>query len=276
MIDGTDEFAELRANPAFDGMTDEQLRQMINSPVVVDGNSDFGMQGGQEINLGGSPSMSAINYGNSLQDPYAYNSMSLAPGSSTDYGMEAPNPYMSPAGNQFDYGNVQQLATTNSYNSMSLAPGSNIEGSNGPNQYQSAADGTFTNSYQEAPAQQTQQLTTTGPSKLLNTVSQGVNIFQKGKALLGTGGLKGLLGSGAGGAGGTGILAGLAPLAPLALGVGALLYMKNRKKKKRERQKAKEEAQYKSRKLEQKQDLIDSNTDYMEMASKYNNTYDIS
>ena len=269
MIDGIDEFAELRANPALAGMTDEQIRQMINSP-------------------------SAVVNGNSSQDPYAYNSMTLAPGASTDYGVQAPNPYMSPAGNQFDFFNVQELATPNSYNSMSLAPGSNIEGSTGPNQYQSAADGTFTNSYQEAPTT-VQQLTTTGPSKVMNTVSQGVNLYNQVKPIIasakaalaggagaaaagtaaGTAAGAGAAGAAAGAGAGAG-LAALAPLAPVALGVGALLYMKNKKKKKRERQKAKEEAQYKSRKLEQKQDLIDANQDYMEMASKYNNTYDIS
>ena len=233
MVDGSDEFMTLRNDPAFAGMTDEQIRQMILSPAGVgSGSLDFGMQSGQGMNLGGSPTMSAIDYGNSLQDPYAYNSMSLAPGTSTDYGMEAPNPYMSPAEEQFDYGNVQQL-------------------------------------------------TTTGPSKVMNTVSQGLNVVNQIKPLLGSGGLKGILGKiglggGAGaGAGGAG-LAALAPLAPLALGAGALLYMKHKKKKRREAKEAKEEAQYKSRKLEQKQDLIDSNTDYMEMASKYNNTYDIS
>ena len=231
MADSTDEFMALRNNPAYAGLTDEQIKQMIFSPG---GNLDFGMQGGQGMNLGGSPTMSAIDYGNSLQDPYAYNS-------------------------------------------MSLAPGSNIEGSTGPNQYQSAADGTFANYYEKTPGEQAKQLTTTGPSNVMNTVSQGVNLVNQIKPLLGSGGLKGLLGKLgiSGGAGGAG-LAGLTPLAPLALGAGALLYMRNRKKKKRERQEAKEEAQYKSRKLEQKQDLIDANQDYMEMASKYNNTYDIS
>ena len=232
MADGTDEFMALRNNPALAGMTDEQIRQMIFSPgAVVSGNLDFGMQGGQGMNLGGSPTMSAIDYGNTLQDPYAYNS-------------------------------------------MSLAPGSNIEGSTGTNQYQSAADGTFTNY---------------GPGSLINTVNQGVNLFQKGKALLGTSGLKGLLGklggvlgggagagAGAGAAGAGAGLAALAPLAPLALGAGLLMYRKHKKKKNKEQREAREEAQYKSRKLEQKQDLIDANQDYMEMASKYNNTYDIS
>jgi len=237
MADGTDEFITLRNNPAYAGLTDEQIKQMILSP----------------------------------------NSMSLAPGASVDYGMEAPNPYMSPAEGQFDYGNVQQLTTTNS--SMSLAPGSNLGESTGPNQYQSAADGTFTNSYEASNSITPKQLTTTGPSNVMNTVSQGLNVVNQIKPLLGSGGLKGLIGKlgigGGAGAGGAG-LAALAPLAPLALGVGALLYMKNKKKKRREAKEAKKEAQYKSRKLEQKQDLIDSNTDYMEMASKYNNTYDIS
>ena len=243
MADGTDEFMALRNNPALAGLTDEQIKQMIFSPAGVgSGNLDFGMQGGQGMNLGGSPTMSSINYGNSLQDPYAYNS-------------------------------------------MSLASGSNIEGSTGPNQYQSATDGTFTNYYEEAPGEQAQQLTTTGPSNVMNTVSQGVNLVNQIKPLLGSGGLKGLIGklglsggagAGAAGAGAGAGLAALTPLAPLALGAGALLYMKHRKKKRKEKREAKEEAQYKSRKLEQKQDLIDANQDYMEMASKYNNTYDIS
>lgn len=237
MVDGTDEFMTLRSNPALAGMTDEQIRQMINSPgAIVDGNAnlDFGMQGGQGMNLGGSPSMSAINYGNSLQDPYAYSS-------------------------------------------MSLAPGSNLGESTGPNQYQSAADGTFTNYYEGSNSITPKQLTTTGPSNVMNTVSQGVNLINQVKPLLGSGGLKGLLGKIGlgGGAGGAG-LAGLTPLAPLALGAGLLMYSKHKKKKRKEREEAKKEAQYKSRKLEQKQDLIDANTDYMEMASKYNNTYDIS
>lgn len=243
MADGTDEFMTLRNNPAYAGLTDEQIKQMIFSPAGVgSGNLDFGMQSGQGMNLGGSPTMSSINYGNSLQDPYAYNS-------------------------------------------MSLASGSNIEGSTGPNQYQSATDGTFTNYYEEAPGEQAQQLTTTGPSNVMNTVSQGVNLVNQIKPLLGSGGLKGLIGklglsggagAGAAGAGAGAGLAALTPLAPLALGAGALLYMKHRKKKRKEKREAKEEAQYKSRKLEQKQDLIDANQDYMEMASKYNNTYDIS
>lgn len=245
MADGTDEFMTLRNNPAYAGLTDEQIKQMILSPSGAgSGNLDFGMQSGQGMNLGGSPTMSSINYGNSLQDPYAYNS-------------------------------------------MSLASGSNIEGSTGPNQYQSATDGTFTNYYEEAPGEQAQQLTTTGPSNVMNTVSQGVNLVNQIKPLLGSGGLKGLIGklglSGGAGAGAAGAgagagagLAALTPLAPLALGAGALLYMKHRKKKRKEKREAKEEAQYKSRKLEQKQDLIDANQDYMEMASKYNNTYDIS
>lgn len=243
MIDGSDEFMSFRNDPAFAGMTDEQIKQMIGSEGAV------------------------VSSGNSF---------SLAPGASTDYGMEAPNPYMSPAGNQFDFGNTQNLAATNSYSSMSLAPGSNIEGGAGPNQYQSAADGTFTNSYEAPNSITPKQLTTTGPSNVMNTVSQGINLVNQIKPLLGTGGLKGILGKIglSGGAGGAG-LAGLAPLAPLAIGAGALLYMKNRKKKKREKKKADLEAKYKSRKLEQKQDLIDANQDYMEMASRYNNTYNI-
>ena len=237
MADGTDEFMALRNNPAYAGLTDEQIEQMILSPAGVgSGSLDFGMQSGQGMNLGGSPTMSAIDYGNSLQDPYASSS-------------------------------------------MSLAPGSNLGESNGPNQYQSAADGTFTNSYEASNSITPKQLTTTGPSNVMNTVSQGLNVVNQIKPLLGSAGLKGLVGKlgigGGAGAGGAG-LAALAPLAPLALGVGALMYMKHKKKKRREKREAKEEAQYKSRKLEQKQDLIDSNTDYMEMASKYNNTYDIS
>ena len=273
MVDGTDEFIALRNNPALAGMTDEQIRQMIFKPAGLnDGTNslDFGMQGGQGMNLGGSPSMSAINYGNTLEDPYAYNSMSLTPGTSTDYGMEASNPYMSSAEEQFDYGNVQQY--------------------NYPNKVE--------------------QLSTNGPSEIMNVASQGLNLYKQVKPIIaglsgtaattaattaaaagttaattaaaaaaGTaaaaGGTAVAGGAGAGLAGSAG-LAALAPLAPLALGVGALMYMKHRKKKRREAREAKEEAQYKSRKLEQKQDLIDSNADYMEMASKYNNTYNIS
>ena len=274
MVDGTDEFIALRNNPALAGMTDEQIRQMIFKPAGLnDGTNslDFGMQGGQGMNLGGSPSMSAINYGNTLEDPYAYSSMSLSPGTSTDYGMEASNPYMSPAKEQFDYGNVQQY--------------------NYPDKVE--------------------QLSTNGPSQIMNVASQGLNLYNQVKPIIagisGTAAAAGTTAAAAGttaaaagttaavagtaaAAGGTAIaggtagaglaggagLAALAPLAPLALGAGALLYMKHRKKKRREAREAKEEAQYKSRKLEQKQDLIDSNADYMEMASKYNNTYNIS
>lgn len=239
MVDGTDEFMALRNNPALAGMTDEQIRQMISSPAGLNNGTnslDFGMQGGQGMNLGSSPSMSAINYGNSLQDPYAYSSMSLAPGSNLG---ESTDP------NQSLYQMYQQN--------------------------QSPADGSFRNA---------------GPGSLINTVGQGVNLVNKIKPLLGSGGLKGLLGkiglgggAGAGAAGGAAGGAGLAaltPLAPLALGAGLLMYRKHKKKKRKEAREAREEAQYKSRKLEQKQDLIDANTDYMEMASKYNNTYDIS
>ena len=239
MVDGTDEFMMLRNDPAYAGMTDEQIRQMMLNPAGANNGTnslDFGMQGGQGMNLGGSPSMSTINYGNSLQDPYAYNSMSLAPGSNLG---ESTNPNQS----------LYQMSQQN----------------------QSPADGSFRN---------------TGPGSLINTVTQGVGLVNKIKPLLGSGGLKGLLGkigfsggAGAGAAGGAAGGAGLAaltPLAPLALGAGLLMYSKHKKKKRKERREAREEAKYKSRKLEQKQDLIDSNTDYMEMASKYNNTYDIS
>ncbi len=224
MVDDS-EFTTFRNDPAFAGMTDEQIRQLISSPGAVvneNANLDFGMQGGQGMNLSGSPSMSAINYGNSLQDPYAYSSMGLAPGSNLG---ESTDP------NQSLYKMSQQN--------------------------QSPADESFRN---------------TGPGSLINTVTQGVNLVSKVKPLLGTGGLKGILGKIGGGAG----LPALAPLAPLALGAGLLMYRKHKKKKRKEAREAKEEAQYKSRKLEQKQDLIDANTDYMEMASKYNNTYDIS
>lgn len=111
----------------------------------------------------------------------------------------------------------------------------------------------------------------------------GLQMSNIGKAVpVGTSGLTSLLskiglggGSAAGGAGGA--LTGLAasPLLPLAAGAGLLMYMKRRKKKKREKQRLKEEQEYKERKLEQKQELIDANIDYMETAQQYNNPYKI-
>jgi hypothetical protein len=97
----------------------------------------------------------------------------------------------------------------------------------------------------------------------------------------GTGGLSGLLGKlgiGGGGAGagaGSGALAGLAPALPfLAVGAG-LLALKAKKKKKKLMQKMKAEEEYRERKLEQKQELIDANVEYMQTAQQYNNPYKI-
>jgi hypothetical protein len=97
----------------------------------------------------------------------------------------------------------------------------------------------------------------------------------------GTGGLSALLGkigiggggAGAGAAGGA--LAGLAPALPfLAVGAG-LLALKAKKKKKKLMQKMKAEEEYRERKLEQKQELIDANVEYMQTAQQYNNPYKI-
>lgn len=103
------------------------------------------------------------------------------------------------------------------------------------------------------------------------------------KTMSGTGGLSGLLGklgiggggagAGAGAAGGA--LAGLAPALPfLAVGAG-LLALKAKKKKKKLMQKMKAEEEYRERKLEQKQELIDANVEYMQTAQQYNNPYKI-
>ena len=101
------------------------------------------------------------------------------------------------------------------------------------------------------------------------------------KTMSGTGGLSGLLGKlgiGGGGAGagaGSGALAGLAPALPfLAVGAG-LLALKAKKKKKKLMQKMKAEEEYRERKLEQKQELIDANVEYMQTAQQYNNPYKI-
>lgn len=100
----------------------------------------------------------------------------------------------------------------------------------------------------------------------------------------GTGGLSALLGKigigggGAGvgaGAGAGGAIAGLAPALPfLAVGAG-LLALKAKKKKKKLKQKMKAEEEYRERKLEQKQELIDANVEYMQTAQQYNNPYKI-
>jgi len=101
------------------------------------------------------------------------------------------------------------------------------------------------------------------------------------KTMSGTGGLSALLGkigiggggAGAGAAGGA--LAGLAPALPfLAVGAG-LLALKAKKKKKKLMQKMKAEEEYRERKLEQKQELIDANVEYMQTAQQYNNPYKI-
>lgn len=102
------------------------------------------------------------------------------------------------------------------------------------------------------------------------------------KTMSGTGGLSALLGKigigggGAGaGAGAGGALAGLAPALPfLAVGAG-LLALKAKKKKKKLMQKMKAEEEYRERKLEQKQELIDANVEYMQTAQQYNNPYKI-
>jgi len=124
-------------------------------------------------------------------------------------------------------------------------------------------------------------------SNIANTVSQVGTAAKSltGKSLLGTegllgtaglkGALKGFLPQGtaaAGGAGGAG-LAALAPALPF-LAVGAFaLADKARKRKRKERLEAQEMKEYQERKLQQKQDLIESNKDYYELANKYTNTY---
>ena len=100
------------------------------------------------------------------------------------------------------------------------------------------------------------------------------------KTMSGTGGLSALLGKigiggGGAGAGAGGALAGLAPALPfLAVGAG-LLALKAKKKKKKLMQKMKAEEEYRERKLEQKQELIDANVEYMQTAQQYNNPYKI-
>lgn len=121
-------------------------------------------------------------------------------------------------------------------------------------------------------------------SNIANTVSQVGTAAKSltGKSLLGTegllgtaglkGALKGLLPQGTATAGGAG-LAALAPALPF-LAVGAFaLANKARKKRRKERLEAQEMKEYQERKLQQKQDLIESNKDYYELANKYTNTY---
>lgn len=121
-------------------------------------------------------------------------------------------------------------------------------------------------------------------SNIANTVSQVGTAAKSltGKSLIGTEGLlgteglkgvlKGLLPEGTAAAGTTG-LAALAPALPFLAAGAFVLHDRAKKRKRKERVEAQEMKEYQERKLQQKQDLIESNKDYYELANKYTNTY---
>ena len=249
MVDSQDfenQVQQLKSLPQYSGMSDDMIRQMIlketpqqNTPLT---SGDFGISMDNQINYGSTgeyPMMSANDFNVNTQSPKGF-----------DLGETLGNL-------KNIYKNIGNKGQAHVKDILGIMPEASVA----------------------EKAIQAGEMT--GPS-LANAGLQMSNI---GKAVpVGTSGLSSLLGkigiggggAGAGaGAGAGGALAGLAPALPfLAVGAG-LLALKAKKKKKKLKQKMKAEKEYRERKFEQKQELIDANVEYMQTAQQYNNPYKI-
>lgn len=241
MVDSQDyenQVQHLKSLPQYSGMTDKMIRRMIDQEIYF-----------AEMNVENEP-LTSGDFGLPMDNQINY-------GITTEYPMMSADDFnvntQSPKG--FDLGKTVGTAQ-NIYKT--------IGGKEGINKVTN-----FLGLGKKVENTMGLELTNALPTNVLSS-----------KTMSGTGGLSALLGKigiggGGAGAGAGGALAGLAPALPfLAVGAG-LLALKAKKKKKKLKQKMKAEEEYRERKLEQKQELIDANVEYMQTAQQYNNPYKI-